>query len=91
MLTDIEIFDAQTMGVASGGDTDEDDYTRLGRWDGRRWVRVRTPEALTRSYALNLDIAAPNDVWVDGVGIWRWNGSTWHRVASPGSSDFRAP
>jgi hypothetical protein len=54
------------MWVTSSGATDEDDGVSLGRWDGGRWAEVPLPDELTAAGGISVDIAAPDDIWVEG-------------------------
>jgi hypothetical protein len=50
-------------------------------WDGAQWATLPSP---TTFWPVDLDAAAPNDIWGAGNGaIVHWNGSAWGRAAFP--------
>jgi hypothetical protein len=62
-----------TEAVMAGGESWV--YSRIYRWDGRRWAEVLTPEGQRLCHLWG---QAPNDFWAVGnSGAIHWDGSTW--------------
>jgi hypothetical protein len=63
--------------------------TQIVHWNGKRWLRVATPNPHPRDSGLNsISAVSARDIWAVGNSgsnplILHWNGKTWRQVPSP--------
>jgi hypothetical protein len=66
--------------------------TLIEHWNGKKWIRVKSPSPTSIDALASVDAVSANDVWAVGIAfngsgvntlIEHWNGTKWTHVASP--------